>query len=96
MIEPKPNQFHIFLSSGAGVGKSFLTKLIIEYVKNTLKTPGQNMDGHPAVVVTASTGKVALNINGTTLHSVFGLPVREGITFTELARDKKDNFQKNM
>ena len=52
------------------------------------------MDEHPAVVVTASTGKAAININGTTLHSAFGLLVREGITFTQLARDKKNNLQK--
>ena len=43
------------------------------------------MDEYPAVVVTASTGKAAINVNGTTLHSAFGLPVREGITFTQLA-----------
>ena len=43
------------------------------------------MDEYPAVVVTASTGKAAANVNGTTLHSAFGLPVRESITFTQLA-----------
>ena len=37
---PDPNLFQIFLSGGAGVGKSFLTKVIIEYMKKTLKTPG--------------------------------------------------------
>ena len=54
-------------------------------MKKTLKTPCQNMDEYPAVVVTASTGKAAINVNGTTLHSAFRLPVREGITFTQLA-----------
>ena len=63
-------------------------------MKKTLKSPCQNMDEYPAVVVTASTGKAAANVNGTTLHSAFGLPVREGITFTQLAQDKKDSFQK--
>ena len=37
---PDPNLFHIFLSGGAGVGKSFLTNVITEYMKKTLKTPG--------------------------------------------------------
>ena len=54
------------------------------------------MDEHPIVVVTASTGKAAINVNGTTLQSAFGFSVREGITFTQLARDKKDNFQKKL
>ena len=60
-------------------------------MKKTLKTPVQNMDEHPAAVVTASTVKAAINFNGTTLHSAFGLPVTEGITFIQLAQDKKDN-----
>ena len=47
------------------------------------------MNEHPAVVVAGSTGKVAINVNGTTLHSKIGLPVREGVTFTQLIRDKK-------
>ena len=33
------------------------------------------MDEHPAVVLTTSTGKAAININDITLHSAFGLPV---------------------
>ena len=32
-----PNPFHIFLSGGAGVGKSFLTKLITAYMKKNLE-----------------------------------------------------------
>ena len=57
-----------------------------------MKTRGQNMDEHPAVVVTASRGKVALNVNDITFHSAFRLPVREGLTFTQLARNKEGNF----
>ena len=63
-------------------------------MKKAMKTRGQNMDEHPAVVVTASRGKVALNVNDITFHSAFRLPVREGLTFTQLARNKEGNFQK--
>ena len=54
------------------------------------------MDEHPAVVVTASTGKAAVNIDGTTLHSAFALPVRDNASFanSKLGRDKKDYFQR--
>ena len=93
---PKPNPFYIFLSGGGGVEKSFLTKLITEYMKKTLKTSRQNMDKYPVVVVSTSTGKGAINVNGTTLHSAFGLPVGDGSTFTQLAWDKKDNFLKKI
>ena len=74
---PDPDPFHIFLSGGAGVGKSYLVTLITEYLKKTLKYPTQNFDDQPSVVVTASTGKAATNVNGTTLHSAFTLPIRE-------------------
>ena len=93
---PEPEPFHIFLTGGAGVGKSFLTKVTTEYFKRTWKTPGQNMDEHPSVVVTASTGRAAVNIDGTTLHSAFSLPVRDNGSFAnlKLGRDKKDHFQR--
>ena len=52
------------------------------------------MDEHSALVVTASTGKAAINAYSTTLHYAFVLPVREGITFTQLAGIKKIIFKK--
>ncbi|XP_066926766.1 uncharacterized protein [Clytia hemisphaerica] len=42
---------------------------------NILKEPGQNIDREPSVFVTASTGKAAANVDGTTLHSAFVLPI---------------------
>jgi hypothetical protein len=72
-VQPEP--FHIFLSGGAGVGKSFLVNVVIEYLNKILLFPGQNSDEQPSIAVTASTGKAACNINGTTLHSAFSLPL---------------------
>ena len=42
-----PDSSNIFLSGGAGAGKSFLVNLITEYLKKTLKYAGQNCDDHP-------------------------------------------------
>ena len=75
--QPPPEPFNIFLSGGAGVGKSFLVNVITEYLKRILRYPNQTLD-EPSVLVTASTGKAATNINGTTLHSAFHLPVKTG------------------
>ena len=74
---PQPEPFHIFLSGGAGVGKSFLVHVVTEYLKRVLRYPNQNLD-QPSVLVTASTGKAATGVNGTTLHSAFHLPVNSG------------------
>ena len=73
--EETPEPFHIFLSGGAGVGKSFLTTVIYEYLKRVLKYHGQTLN-EPSVLITASTGKAAVGIGGTTLHSAFHLPTR--------------------
>ena len=51
-----------------------------------LRTPAHNPD-LPTVLFTASTEKAAININGTTLHSAFHLPVREKST-------KKQEYKK--
>jgi ATP-dependent DNA helicase PIF1 len=61
---PDPDPFFIFLTGG-------------EYLRKTLKYPGQDFDKQPSVKVTASTGKAATNVNGITLHSAFNLPVRK-------------------
>ena len=75
--ELPPTVFKIFLSGGAGVGKSYLVTAITEYLRRILRYPNQNLD-HPSVLVTASTGKAATGINGITLHSAFRLPVTTG------------------
>ena len=41
-LEPKP--FQIFLSGGAGVGKSFLDTAITEHLRRVLRYPRQNLD----------------------------------------------------
>ena len=74
--KPLPEPFYIFLSGSAGVGKSFLVNVITEYLKRVLRYPDQAIDDQPSVLVTASTGKAATVINGTTLHSAFRLPVQ--------------------
>ena len=46
-----------------------------KYAKRILKYPGQNPQEQPTIAITASTGKAASHINGTTLHSVFKLQI---------------------
>ena len=75
-LPPKP--FQIFLSGGAGIGKSFSSKTITEYLKPCLRYPNQNLD-QPFVLVTASIRITARGINCITLHSAFHLPVKSGL-----------------
>lgn len=55
---------NMFLTGGAGTGKTFIINDIIE----DAETNGKN------VLVTAPTGIAALNINGATLHHAFKIP----------------------
>lgn len=53
----------VFITGGAGTGKSYLIRKIIdELEKNNLK-----------ILITASTGTAAYNINGRTVHNALGL-----------------------
>lgn len=90
-----PDPFYIFLSGGAGVGKTFLVNVITEYLKKTLIFPGQNPDNELSISITASTGKAACNINGTTLHSAFKLPIygTNSVPKTELKGQELLNLQ---
>jgi ATP-dependent exoDNAse (exonuclease V) alpha subunit len=54
---------NVFITGGAGVGKSFLTSSIVD----TLRGRGNS------VKVSASTGTAAALVNGQTLHSLLGL-----------------------
>ena len=69
----KLDQFRIFLSDGAGIGKRFLVKLATELLKKILKQSGQDVENKPFVLATASTGKASANIDGTTQHLAFML-----------------------
>lgn len=54
---------NVFITGGAGVGKSHLTKLLVSKMREQGKT----------VRMTASTGVAASLVNGQTLHSLLGL-----------------------
>ena len=57
---------NIFLCGKGGSGKSFLTRYIIDYCKKNNRS----------VMICAPTGIAALNIGGSTIHRVFGVPAR--------------------
>lgn len=56
---------NVFLTGGAGVGKSYFAKEIISYYKNNLLQ----------VVALGSTGISAVGIDGQTIHSFFGFGI---------------------
>lgn len=72
---------NVFLTGSAGVGKSYLTKQIIDYYNSDFKY----------VITLGSTGISAVALNGITLHSFFKIGICK--TYDELK--KLDFSQKN-
>ncbi len=70
---PKP--FHIFLSGGAGTGKSHLIKAV-QYEANRLLRQASYNAEETKVLLTAPTGTAAFNIGGSTIHSALKIPMR--------------------
>jgi DNA-binding NarL/FixJ family response regulator len=74
-----------FLTGSAGTGKTFLLNKYIKYLKNRKITP----------VVLAPTGIAASHINGMTIHSFFGLGVKERVNDGLIKFLIKQKFIKN-
>ena len=64
----KPDPLHMFITGGAGTGKSFLIKALYQMIQITLRKEGDD----PTMIKTllmAPTGMAAFNIEGQTIHS---------------------------
>ena len=74
---------HIFITGPGGVGKSFLIKVLVEYM--TLFTA--SVSGCIPIAVLAPTGVAAFNIKGKTIHSALHLPVQHAYStsYSELS-----------
>ena len=67
-----PEPLHLFITGGAGTGKSHLISVIKEHIERS-HTGSQN-----ACMLVAPTGVAAFNIGGLTIHYAFWLPVEHG------------------
>ncbi|XP_020620270.1 ATP-dependent DNA helicase PIF1-like [Orbicella faveolata] len=88
-VKDKPNDaLRLFLSGGAGVGKSTVTNALYEVLIRFLNSiAGENPDD-VKVVKTAPTGKAAFNIKGNTLHGAFKILANRGFEYCALDSDR--------
>ena len=62
-------KIHLFLTGGAGSGKTFLLMLLIQgLLQHYTKTLASNIDT-PIALVMGYTSKATFNVGGTTIHS---------------------------
>ncbi|XP_041467172.1 uncharacterized protein LOC121417516 [Lytechinus variegatus] len=83
IIEP----FHVFLTGGAGTGKSHLVKCIYYEATRILAKMLHNPDDI-SVLKMAPTGVAAYNINGHTIHSILSIPIRAQMPYQPLSDEK--------
>ncbi|XP_068738520.1 uncharacterized protein [Montipora capricornis] len=92
-VKTSDNPLRLFLSGGAGVGKSTVTNALYEALIRYLNSiPGENPDD-VKVVKAAPTGKAAFNIKGNTLQSAFKIPVNRGFEYCALDSDRLNTIR---
>ena len=68
---PKPVAPLLMVNGGAGAGKSTVINAVAKIGQKTLAQDGDNLD-QPKIVIGSFTGTAASNVNGQTLHNIFG------------------------
>ena len=92
-IKTKDDPLTLFLSGGAGVGKSTVTNALYETLTRYLNSvPGENPD-EVKVLKVAPTGKAAFNIKGNTLHSAFKITANRGFQYCPLDADRLNTIR---
>uniref|UniRef100_UPI00358FEAD2 uncharacterized protein n=1 Tax=Myxine glutinosa TaxID=7769 RepID=UPI00358FEAD2 len=91
--EPKP--FHLFVTGGAGTGKSHLIKTI-QYEASRLLAPILPNPDDVSVLLTAPTGVAAFNINASTIHSTFSIGVGAKLPYQPLGDEKINSLRSKL
>ena len=84
---------YAFLSGGAGVGKSVVTRALYQALLKYFSHKLQNSPDNLHVLLCAPTGKAAHNINGSTIHSAFCIPVGQGFKYKPLDMQQLSSFR---
>ena len=87
---------HLFVTGGAGVGKSHLIKTIYQSLTKTLAYRSTD-SSKKQVMLIAPTGVAAVNIQGSTIHSELGIPVgRYGKSIPKLSDKMRSSLRNKM
>ena len=79
LIKTSDNPFYCFLSGGAGVGKSHLTKTLYKTALKYYNTRAGDDFHQVKILMLAPTGKAAFNIKGNTIHSAIAIPACQSL-----------------
>ncbi|KAK7886520.1 hypothetical protein WMY93_026141 [Mugilogobius chulae] len=88
--EPEP--LHVFITGGAGTGKSHLIRAI-HYEATRLLAPTCSEPDKISVLMTAPTGIAAYNLNAATIHSTFNIGINVTLPYSPLGDDKLNSLR---
>ncbi|KAG7999536.1 ATP-dependent DNA helicase PIF1 [Nibea albiflora] len=88
----KPDPFHIFVTGGAGTGKSHLIRAI-QYEATRILAPVCRHPDDICVLLTAPTGIAAYNLHATTIHSTFSIGKDVRLPYTPLGEEKLNSLR---
>ncbi|KAJ8049533.1 ATP-dependent DNA helicase pfh1 [Holothuria leucospilota] len=83
----------VFLTGGAGVGKSVVVKVLYQSLYRYLNSTEGTDPEDCKIIMCAPTGKAAFNINGQTIHSAFQINPNRGFNYMKLNSDKLNSLQ---
>ncbi|PZC74948.1 hypothetical protein B5X24_HaOG206881 [Helicoverpa armigera] len=92
-LEGLESQLLLFITGGAGSGKTFLLKLIVEHIKRCYAPTVDDLLKPKFVEVGSLTGVAARQVFGKTLHSIFLLPIekRNTMTYKQITGQRLEN-----
>ncbi|XP_034537730.1 uncharacterized protein LOC117811513 isoform X3 [Notolabrus celidotus] len=88
----KPGPLHVFVTGGAGTGKSHLIRAI-QYEAMRLLSPACRHPDNTCVLLTAPTGIAAYNLHAATIHSTFSIGVDVRLPYTPLGEEKINSLR---
>ena len=83
-VKTSSEHFFLFLSGGAGVGKTCVTNALYQALVRYYNQDQGSNPQQASVLLTAPTGKAAYLIKGSTIHSAFGIPCNQSLTYKPL------------
>lgn len=90
-----PDPFHVFITGGAGTGKSHVIKCIFYEATRLMAQICDNPDDQ-TVLLTAPAGTAAFNINGLTIHSALGIFKSLSFDHALLSEDKLNSLRSKL
>ena len=84
---------HVFLSGGAGVGKSLLIKTLHQALLRELCTKAGEDPSDIRILLCAPTGKAAFNISGQTVHTAFRIQANKYSNYKPLDCDNLNTMR---